>query len=178
MLPLPSVRIYTALIGLCLMSQGSLWSKTTLEDNSPFLPPGYGVEEAKPPPPPPQVNGPVAQQLEFRGLMKMQGHYSFSLFDKRNQKGYWLSENEAQDGIRVSNYDSNAMTVVVSLNGRTERLTLMSATDAPLPVTQSVNKATPAKKPNVTRPPSTQQNTNNNANKRTIPRRRVILPKK
>ena len=155
-----------------------LWSEETLKENSPFLPPGYGVKEAKPPPPPPpQVNGPLAQQLEFRGLMKMGGQYNFSLFDKRNQKGYWLSQNQAQDGINISAYDANAMTITVSMNGRTERLSLMSASDAPLPVTSSISKPTPNKKnSNATLPPGIQQP--NSTNKRVIPRRRVILPKK
>ncbi|MGB0416608.1 MAG: hypothetical protein ACPGKS_07150 [Coraliomargarita sp.] len=172
------VRLHPSLISLGLIAGSALWSNQSLKENSPFLPPGYGVEAPKPPPPPPQVNGPVAQQLEFRGLMKMGGQYSFSLFDKRNQKGYWLTENQAQDGIRVGNYDANALTVVVTMNGRTERLTLMSASDAPLPVTASISKPASNKTKTATLPPGIPGNTNKDANKRTIPRRRVILPKK
>ena len=114
----------------------------------------------------------------------MNGQYQFSLFNKRDQKSHWLKENEAAaQGISVRNYDSNSRSLNVSMSGRTERLTLVTPSPAPLAVVTSVsppvNTNGNAKQPgiplglqNITKP------NNNNNDKRTVPRRRVILPKK
>lgn len=176
----PSPRQCILLVGLLICGLAQADPNKQLKENSPFLPEGHG-KQANTPPPPPVTNGPVAKQLEFRGLMKLGGQYSFSLFDKRNNKGYWLQKGKAQDGIRIDNFDTNAQTITVNMNGRNERLTLMSASDAPMPVT--INRNTP--KPKATNtppglPPSIQnsQSSNSSSNKRVIPRRRVILPKK
>ncbi|ADE54662.1 hypothetical protein [Coraliomargarita akajimensis] len=152
-----------------------------LKENSPFLPEGHGkkTEPAKPV----VTNGPVAKQLEFRGLMKLGGQYSFSLFDKRSNKGYWLKQGKSEDGIRIDSYDSKGMSVMVNFNGRSERLTLISASDAPMNVTVNRPSSKPTasnanKKPVIPPGLNTQNNSNGSTNKRVIPRRRVILPKK
>ena len=151
-----------------------------LDKNSPFLPPGYGVQPTTPVKPPPTSSGPLSRELEFRGLIQLSGTYQFSLFNKKENKGYWISENESQEGLRVVSFDTDAMTVTVTMDGRTERLSLVSASDTPLPVQSSgpsapqVNDRTPKPVlPPDLRNPSDQTNT-----RRVIPRRRVILPKK
>jgi hypothetical protein len=66
------------------------------------------------------------------------------------------------------------------MNGRSERLTLMSATDAPLPVVSSMSQPGKASANNSALPPgleNTNNKTDNNDRRRVIPRRRVILPK-
>ena len=161
----------------------SVLSAESLESSNPFLPPGYG-EKKEAPKPVVQSNGPISREIEFRGLVKMKGQYQFSLFNKRDQKSYWLKENEAAaQGISVRNYDSGSQSLTVSMSGRTERITLIAANSSPLPVVASVsppvNTNGNANKPglppvlqNITKP------TNNNDVKRAVPRRRVILPKK
>ena len=161
----------------------SVLSAESLESSNPFLPPGYG-EKKEAPKPVVQSNGPISREIEFRGLVKMKGQYQFSLFNKRDQKSYWLKENEAAaQGISVRNYDSGSQSLTVSMSGRTERITLIAANSTPLPVVASVspliNTNGNANKPglppvlqNITKP-----NTNNDV-KRAVPRRRVILPKK
>lgn len=131
-----------------------------------------------------QSSGPISRGIEFRGLVKMEGQYQFSLFDKRDQKSYWLKENEAAaQGISVRNYDSGSQSLTVSMSGRTERITLIAANSSPLPVVASVsppiNTIDNAKQPGL--PPPLQNVTKpntNNGSKKTVPRRRVILPKK
>ena len=154
----------------------------TLESSNPFLPPGYGEEKPEPPKTVVVSNGPISREVEFRGVVKLNNRYQFSVFNKTEQKGYWIEENKAEGGISVRSYDAEARTLTVNMNGRSERLTLMSASDAPLPVVSSVNQATSsAKQP--TLPPgiknlnSSNNNSNSENRRRVIPRRRVILPK-
>jgi hypothetical protein len=149
-----------------------------LETNSPFLPPGYNTKKPAPPKPTPKSNGPLTRELEFRGVVQMNGVYEFSLFNKKENRGYWITENGSENGLSVRNFNLDAMSITVTLNGRTEQLTLMTATDSPLPVAIST-AAKPPKRPNqpnipglnTTRKPSSSKS-------RVIPRRRVILPKK
>jgi len=166
-----------------LLAGLSVLSAETLESSNPFLPPGYG-EEKEAPKPVVQSNGPISREIEFRGLIKMNGQYQFSLFNKRDQKSYWLKENEAAaQGISVRNYDSGSQSITVSISGRTERITLITANSSPLPVVASVSPPVktngnakqlglPQELQNVLEP------NNNNGSKKTVPRRRVILPKK
>ncbi len=170
---------------LCLLTLTLAQSASaeTLESKNPFLPPDYGVKQEEAPAPVVQTNGPISREVEFRGLIKLNGAYQFSIFNKSEQKSYWLAENEAaQHGISVRGYDAASRTVTVNMNGRSERLTLMTASDAPLPVATSTTQPanTNAKAPQL--PPELQNTINNNNSKnnrrRTPPRRRVILPKK
>ena len=130
-----------------------------------------------------QSNGPISREIEFRGLVKMEGQYQFSLFNKRDQKSYWLKENEAAaQGISVRNYDSSSQSLTVSMSGRTERITLIAANSSPLPVVASVsppiNTIGNAKQPGLPPPLQNITKENNDNIKRAVPRRRVILPKK
>ncbi|HBR94832.1 MAG TPA: hypothetical protein DEA90_11780 [Opitutae bacterium] len=154
----------------------------SLESSNPFLPPGYGEKKPEPPKPVVQANGPISREIEFRGVVKLNQHYQFSVFNKSEQKGYWIQENQADGGISVRGYDADSRTLTVNMNGRSERLTLMSVSDAPLPVVSSVSqpntKATPPTLPPTIRNASTSNNNSGESRRRVIPRRRVILPKK
>ncbi|WPJ94662.1 hypothetical protein SH580_14605 [Coraliomargarita algicola] len=155
----------------------------TLESSNPFLPPGYGEKKPEPPKPVVQTNGPISREIEFRGVVKFNGKYQFSVFNKTEQKGYWIQENQAEDGISVRGYDADSRTLTVNMNGRSERLTLMSVSEAPLPVvastTQPNKNATPPTLPPTTNNISNRSNNSSDDNRRrVIPRRRVILPKK
>ena len=166
-----------------LLASVSILSAETLESSNPFLPPGYS-DKKEAPKPVVQSNGPISREIEFRGLAEMDGQYQFSLFNKRDQKSYWLKENEAAaQGISVRNYDSVSRSLTVIMSGRTERLTLMTASSSPIPVVTSVSQPVTtngnAKQPAL--PPMLQNITkanNNNSTRKAVPRRRVILPKK
>ena len=176
-------RAFRRSFAFALFAGVSMLSAESLESSNPFLPPGYG-EKKEAPKPAVQSNGPISREIEFRGFFKMKGQYQFSLYNKRDQKSYWLKENEAAaQGISVRNYDSGSQSLTVSMSGRTERITLISASSSPLPVVASfsppVNTNVNAKLQGL---PQALQNTskpnNNNDVKRAVPRRRVILPKK
>jgi hypothetical protein len=176
-------RIFSRGLTFVLLSSVSVLSAETLESSNPFLPPGYS-DKKEAPKPIVQSNGPISREIEFRGIFEVNGQYQFSLFNKRDQKSHWLKENEAAaQGISVRNYDSNSRSLTVNMSGRTERLTLMTASSSPIPVvasvSQPVNTNGNAKQPAL--PPVLQNITkanNNNSSKIAVPRRRVILPKK
>ena len=173
--------IKTSLIAAACLTFGiALFaSESKLESNSPFLPPGYSTEKPEPPKPVQKVNGPLSRELEFRGVVQLNGVYEFSLFQKSENRGYWIPENGSENGISVRDFKLDAMQITVTLNGRAEQLTLMDATDSPLPVAQSTAAAKPTKQPNQPNIPGL--NTSNKrptTTNRVIPRRRVILPKK
>ncbi len=164
------------IIGFCLfVHSGMNASSSQLESNSPFLPTGYNTNKSEAPTPPPRVNGPLSREIEFRGIVQMNGIYEFSLFNKKLNRGYWIAENGLESGISVRNFDLNSMRITVTQNGRTEQLTLMSATDSPLPVATST-VAKPTKLLNA--PPISDATMKKPTSSRVIPRRRVILPKK
>ena len=163
----------------CLTFGAALFAgDSQLESNSPFLPQGYSTMKIEPPKPPPQVNGPLSRELEFRGIVQMNGVYEFSLFNKKLNRGYWIAENGAESGISVRNFDLASMRITVTQNGRTEQLTLLTATDSPLPVAASAPPM-PTNLPQPVNIPGLDINTPNIPSaSRVIPRRRVILPKK
>ena len=180
------LRLLTLTLTLTLLSNASALSAETLESSNPFLPPGYGEKKPEAPKPVVAVNGPISREIEFRGLVKLDGEYQFSVFNKSEQKSYWLRQNEAaKQGITVRGYDADSRTITVNMNGRSERLTLMSASESPLPVVSSVTQPSNPNANQPTLPPGLANIRNNNANsnsgddrRRVIPRRRVILPKK
>lgn len=173
--------IKTPLVVLAYLTLGTSLStaESKLESNSPFLPPGYSNKKPEPPKPVTQVNGPLSREIEFRGIVQMNGIYEFSLFNKKENRGYWVTENEtAPHGIKVSDFDLDDMRITVTMNGRAEQLTLMTATDSPLPVAISTAKK-PTNKPQEPNIPGLNtSNTKKPTSSRVIPRRRVILPKK
>ena len=179
---MPKIRAVTSPLRLTLCAFTAFTALTTLtaassklESNSPFLPAGYNTP--KPVKPPPVVNGPLSRELEFRGIVQMNGIYQFSLFNKKLNRGYWIAENGAESGISVRNFDLSGMRITVSQNGRSEQLTLMTATDSPLPVAISM-PTKPAALPPGLNIPGLKTNSPKPSASRVIPRRRVILPKK
>jgi hypothetical protein len=165
-----------------LLCAVSAFGTETLESKNPFLPPGYGEETETASPPPPQVNGPISRELEFRGIVQLGDVLEYSLFHKSEQKGYWLQANQSKNGIQVRSFDRDSKTLTVSMNGRTERLTLMSPSEVPLPVATSVNPSggrenlPPGLPPELQNANNPNNDNDNNNRRRVIPRRRVILP--
>jgi hypothetical protein len=173
------VKPLISILTLSLAATATL-SAETLETANPFLPPGYGEKKPEAPTPVVQKNGPISREIEFRGVLKINGKYQFSVFNKSEKKSYWISENQAESGISIRGYEADSHTLTVNMNGRSEQLTLISASDSPLPVISSVNQANkPSNASNTNLPPNLENLTNNNNDRRrVVPRRRVILPKK
>ncbi|WP_269523865.1 hypothetical protein [Coraliomargarita parva] len=176
--PQSGIRLIQA---ACLACGLALWAipciaDSNLTEKSPFLPEGYGQAKEEPVQPVTTDNGPISRDLEFRGVIQFGGEFQFSVFSKKSNKGYWLRENVSQDGISASRYDPKTKTITVVMNGRSERLTLLSATDSPLPISTSTtaSKQETPSRPNIS--PRNNNTSNNNERRRVIPRRRVILP--
>ena len=156
----------------CLTLVASLSAANSkLESNNPFLPFGHKTTEVTDEPRP-VVNGPLSRELEFRGIVQMNGVYEFSLFNKKLNRGYWIAENGTESGISVRNFDLAGMRITVTQNGRPEQLTLMTATDSPLPVAFSMTHSDPI----IIRTLIPMSETKSSGN-RFPPRRRVIMPK-
>lgn len=172
----------SALLVLCLaLAPTALPAQKTLQNDSPFLPPGYS-ESQKPSKPPPVVAPPgqIARNLELRGIMLIGANYTLSFFDKKTQKSFWIDENESHpDGYSIGQFKKNTRSIPVTKNGQTEEVTLISSSNTSTPINTSTNINTPTTSPPTAKPPTTKPQAKNNNNKaRTIPRRRVILPKK
>ena len=153
-----------------------------LESNSPFLPPGYSTVQAPPPKPVQRPINPVVGELEFRGVVQFDGIYHFSLFKKSENRGYWISEDDDESEIKVSNFDIDNMIVTIIYNGRSEKLSLVAASENPLPVVANSPPKPPlqGQAPPMPTPPGFQSPENKPKNnlprRRTIPRRRLIIP--
>ena len=156
----------------------------TIESQSPFLPPNHGVVIAKPPAPAPVTNGILARELELRGIIQIGDTFQFSVFSKKENMGYWIAENENANGISIRDFDASDQSVTVTKNGRSERLSLVSANERPLPIknTGPVVSRGSSGKPSVPTPASLPALLQNQAKANPTPgnvvRRRVILPKK
>ncbi|TVP76923.1 MAG: hypothetical protein EA353_11360 [Puniceicoccaceae bacterium] len=172
---LTSFLTLTLTFTFTLLCSVSALHADTLQSKNPFLPPGYGESTQAPPPPPPQVNGPLSRELEFRGIAQLNGVYQYSLYHRPEQKGYWLREDETQGGIQIRGFDPGSKALTVSMKGRTERLTLMSPSDTPLPVatSTSVTGRQPGLPSNLETPA---EDSGDDDRRRVVPRRRVTLP--
>lgn len=171
--PLIQAAILTLLCAL------PLCAASTLEKRNPYLPQDHNKKEVKAPPPV-QKSGPLAREIEFRGVAQLNDVYQFSIFDKTEQKSHWIKMGSTKEGIKITKFDADSMSVTLNKSGRTEKLSLMEATDKPMPVAVSAPPST--KKPTnaqLKRPvglPGAKPTNTNNKNK--VVRRRVVLPKK
>lgn len=167
------------LFSVLLVGFGSVpaFPESQLIGKSPFLPPGYGEENDEPAAPVPVTQGPLSRDFEFRGVIQIGEAFQFSLFSKKEKKGYWIKEDETVSGISVADFNPNSGTVVVTKNNRSERITMVDATDSPLPVATSRPETSTAKASSTKQNRKVSENAKGK-NRRVIPRRRVILPKK
>ena len=88
---------------------------------SPFQPPAANTPVAP-------VTTPTANPLdnfEFNGLFKFGGVVQASVYDKENNKSYWLTLNKpGEDGVMVMEFNDEDNSIVASYGGFTKRLEL------------------------------------------------------
>jgi hypothetical protein len=171
-------------LSYALLACGVAFSlSANIETQNPFLPPNYGVKPTTPAPPT-VSNGPLARELELRGIIKIGDRFQFSIFSKKGNTSYWITENQNEAGLYVRDFDASDNSVLVTQNGRTERISLNTANDKPLPIKNSgavVSRNVTRKTPTPSTLPAILQGKakpSNSSGTTGVIRRRVILPKK
>jgi hypothetical protein len=102
------------------MMTACLWAQESSR-SSPFLPADFEKgTEAQP------AAGPL-ERMELRGLLMVDGIYSFSLFDTSIGKGFWVDLHESEQGVTVVNYDEATERVTLEGSGETRSLKLKEA---------------------------------------------------
>ena len=131
--------------------------------NSPFLPPGFQ------PPGGSQVSTEIpvsSSQFEFHGVYQLGGQYYFNLYNKRENRGNWMSRNEEINGFpRIVRYNPDEDLLTVEVAGEQVALQMIETTDKPMPLAAGAA-------PQRVTPPAASQG----APRPTPPRRRVIRP--
>lgn len=117
------------LIGAMVASGLSSFSQE--EPVNPFLPEGYRSPKKPVEPPKPS---PVAQ-FELRSIMVLNGVHTFSLYDTKTKKGFWIDLNETVEGVSISDYSKSDESVNVRSGGYSRRLKLKEAQIVALKVT-------------------------------------------
>ncbi len=111
-----------------LMMTTCLWAQDASR-SSPFLPADFEKGTEAPP-----ATGPL-ERMELRGLLMVDGIYSFSLFDTSIGKGFWVDLHESEHGVTVVNYDEVTERVTLEGSGETRSLKLKEAKIIALKVT-------------------------------------------
>ena len=101
------------------------------EPDNPFEPPGYKSPTKPVEPPKPS---PVAQ-FELRSIMVLNGVHTFSLYDTKTKKGFWIDLDETLEGVSISDYNKSDESVHVRSGGYSRRLKLKEAQIVALKVT-------------------------------------------
>ena len=151
---------------------------SNLESNNPFLPPGYNNKPPEPKPVTPapvRQNGPLSREIEFRGFVKFGNQYQFGIKKKNSDESFWLTEGQASEsGIQVRGFDLDSKSITISMNGRSERISLSedAGSSSPLPVAGFMPPGHTTS--SIATPKATVTNTTSPAKKTSKPRRRVI----
>lgn len=115
----------------------------------------------------------LQKYLQFKSIAIIDKKRYFSIFNKRTNKSFWISENETVENFRVTNYNQVRNTITITDGINTEIITIITANEAPINVAsasvQPNNQETVA--PEI--PGATQQN-----NKPKNPPRRRVIPVK
>ncbi len=175
--PRTARRVILAGMGLCVCLS-CLAANGTLVEHSPFLPPGWGEEKEVPTPVVTTAPAIISRQLEFKGLIEMNGVTRFSIFDKKNNVGHWLALNESVGDFEIVRYDEKKPSILIRSGGRTEEIGLATPDDIPVQIsgsaTASVSRSPGGARPSVSISSSGSSNTRTNAPR--IPRRRIVRP--
>tara|TARA_B100001093_G_scaffold344426_1_gene329187 strand:- start:1859 stop:2461 length:603 start_codon:yes stop_codon:yes gene_type:complete len=154
---------------------------SNLITNNPFVPQKSGsLDNLNKKPAVPQVTSSkpkvLQKYLEFRSIAIINKKKYFSIFNKRINKSFWISENETVENFRVTNYNhiSNSITLSDGINA--EIIPIITPNESPLNVISATDppKNQEARTPQMPGATSKKQNDNS----KTPPRRRVIPVKR
>jgi hypothetical protein len=148
-------RCVGVLLGALLVPGLSTFGQDEPE-KSPFLPDGYVARNSKQTGPP--EPSPVAK-FELRSIMVLGGVHTFSLYDTKAKKGFWINLDETVEGVSISDYNKSDESVLVRSGGYERRLKLKEAQIVALRVTppkaQTSTSATPNTRRQIPSPPTT-----------------------
>ena len=152
---------------------------SNLITNNPFVPKNNGsLNKAKNPTGPQSIanKSQVLQKyLQFKSIAIINKKKYFSIFNKRTNKAFWISEGEAVENFRVTYYNPTSKTISITDGINTEIIPIITADETPL----SIISATMQKGQEVATPQISEANANQNKDKpKTLPRRRVIPAKR
>lgn len=126
-----------------------------LKEGNPFLPENYQQQNQAEAAPEPVRANPL-DKLELRGITSLGKVQSFSVFDTKVSKGFWVKLNETVEGVSVSDYNKSDESVLVRSGGFSKRLKLKEAkilalaVQAPSPTQASAANANGKAMPNMT----------------------------
>ena len=145
-----------------------------LVENSPFIPDGFDTSKANQAVQKKNAPGVATRDLEFRGVYSLNGTYYFNIYNKKDQKGSWLSLEEGNDAYSVLEFAEESNSLSISIDGEVEELALKTPSDKPIPVqTKSRSSARTRQRSNVTRRSS---GTSAARKRQPVVRRRVVVP--
>lgn len=155
--------------------------RSNLITNNPFVPKNSGSlnQPKKNPTQPKSINNKqqvLQKYLQFKSIAIINKKKYFSIFNKRTNKSFWISENETVDNFRVTNYNRMNNAIIISDGINTETLTIVTASETPVTVVSAVAK--PNNQDVVTPPTPGATPTNQNNKPKTPPRRRIIPAKR
>ena len=184
----PIAAAYLAL-GTCLISS-SLMAKTpslptpsqstsNLITNNPFVPKNNGsLNKAK------NLTGPqstanksqvLQKYLQFKSIAIINKKKYFSIFNKRTNKAFWISEGETVENFRVTYYNPTSNTISITDGINTEIIPIITANETPLSIVSAPTQVGQE----VATPQIPGATADQNKDKpKTLPRRRVIPAKR
>ena len=156
-------------------------SKATsnLITNNPFIPKNNGsLNKPKNPTGPQSIANKsqvLKKYLEFKSIAIINKKKYFSIFNKRTNKAFWISEGETVENFRVTYYNPTSNTISITDGINTEIIPIITANETPL----SVASAPAQVGQEVATPQIPGASADQKKDKpKTLPRRRVIPVKR
>lgn len=124
-------------------------------------------------------SGTLEKYLQFKSIAIIGDKKYFSVFNRRQNKSYWIPEGESVESISVSNYNPTTNTVSISDGVNRETFSIISADEKPLNVVSAVPNNPGTKDVKAAQPALPKATTTNTSTaKKPIPRRRVVSTQK
>ena len=117
----------------------------------------------------------LQKYLDFKSIAIINKKKYFSIFNKRTNKAFWISEGETVENFRVTSYNSTSKTISITDGINTEIIPMIKANETPLSIASAPTKVGQE----VATPKIPGANADQNKDKpKTLPRRRVIPAKR
>lgn len=151
---------------------------SNLISNNPFIPKNNGLinQPSKPTGPQSITNSSKVLQkyLQFKSIAIINKKKYFSIFNKRTNKAFWISEGETVENFRVTFFNPTSNTISITDGINSEIISLITASETPLKVASSAT----IEGEKVTTPQIPGADNNQNKEKTKTPPRRRVIPVK